>query len=219
MGSDKQLELPVRYCWCDLETSDLGAPHLISPVEIVLKVQEPDGSEDSLRQLVQLLPGDIMSPGATETHGYSQEDTKDFMDPRFAIVELKRFLRQKVNRFDPQDKLLFSGYNAFFDYTTLRAWFERQGVEFFGAFFWWPPFDVMTWAAKKLAPFRHNIPDFKLSTLAAFLGAQVDDKLLHGASYDIELTQFIHRTLEGADHERISSLVRQGNRISRKAAS
>lgn len=213
MGSDKPLTLPVRYAWCDLETNDVPPCEKISPVEISLIVEDSDGSLDELRLLVQLLPGDIMSPEATEAHGYTQEDTEGFMDPRFAIIRLKRFLRSKVNRFDRQDKLLFAGYNALFDYTILRRWFERQGVEFFGSFFFWPPFDVMSWAGKILAPYRHHIPDFQLSTLATFLGAQVDDAKLHGASYDLELTRYIYRTLEGADYERLSLLVRRGSSI------
>jgi DNA polymerase III epsilon subunit-like protein len=215
LGTD--LLKPVRYAWCDLETTDVEDPLCLSPIQIFVKVEEPDGSVDSLNLFVQPLAGDIMSQGATDAHGFTMEDTKDFMDPRFAVVRLKRFLRGKVNRYDPTDKLLFSGYNAFFDYKVLRVWFERQNVEFFGAFFSWPPYDVMSYAGKKLAPIRHHFPDFSLETVARFLGYQITDDRLHDAEYDIELTQYVSNVIERESHD-LYALVRRGDRIIKEFA-
>ena len=63
--------------------------------------------------------------------------------------------------------------------------------KFFGSWFWANSMDVMVLATVYLANKRTEMENFKLSTVAATLGVQVDGDSLHNAMYDIELTKAV----------------------------
>ena len=48
--------------------------------------------------------------------------------------------------------------------------------------------DVYALAVECLHPFRDDIKDFKLQTVAKYLGIQVVEDSLHNATYDVHLT-------------------------------
>ena len=101
-------------------------------------------------------------------------------------------LSKHVNRYDKTDKFYLAGFNnAAFDNRHLRMFFIRNNDLFFGSWFWSNCMDAMLLATRKLAPIRHTMPNFKLATVAQFLGVQVDESKLHDAEYDIYLTMEI----------------------------
>jgi DNA polymerase-3 subunit epsilon len=63
--------------------------------------------------------------------------------------------------------------------------------KFFGSWFWANSMDVMVLVTVHLANKRTEMENFKLSTVAATLGVQVDGDSLHNAMYDIELTKTV----------------------------
>ena len=101
-------------------------------------------------------------------------------------------LAKYVDRFDKRDKFFLVGYNnAAFDNQFLRGFFLQNGDVYFGSWFWSNSFDVMVLATSYLAERRAEMENFKLSTVAKFLGIWVSDDELHNAMYDIELTMKI----------------------------
>jgi DNA polymerase-3 subunit epsilon len=58
---------------------------------------------------------------------------------------------------------------------------------YFGSWFWSDSIDVMVMASFKLRKVRHELVDFKQSTVAKFLGIEIDETKLHDAKYDIEI--------------------------------
>lgn len=85
------------------------------------------------------------------------------------------------------------GYKlAGFDNQFLRGFFLQNGDNYFGSWFWSNSIDVMVLASAYLADRRAEMENFKLSTVAKFLGVSVSDDSLHNALYDIELTRAVY---------------------------
>lgn len=101
-------------------------------------------------------------------------------------------LGKYVDKYNSKDKFFLVGYNnAAFDNQFLRGFFLQNNDKFFGSWFWANTMDVMVLATVYLANKRTEMENFKLSTVAATLGVQVDGDSLHNAMYDIELTKAV----------------------------
>ena len=97
-------------------------------------------------------------------------------------------LSKYVDKFDKKDKFHLIGYNnASFDNQFFRAFFVQNNDVYFGSWFWSDSIDVMVMASFKLRKVRHELVDFKQSTVAKFLGIEIDESKLHDAKYDIEI--------------------------------
>lgn len=102
-------------------------------------------------------------------------------------------LAKYVDKFNKKDKFFLVGYNnAAFDNQFLRGFFLQNGDVYFGSWFWANSIDVMVLASAYLAERRPEMENFKLSTVAKFLGVSVSDDSLHNALYDIELTRAVY---------------------------
>lgn len=55
----------------------------------------------------------------------------------------------------------------------------------------------MVMAGFRLAEQRPDMPDFKLATVAKWMGIEVDEAKLHDATYDLILTRGIYERLRG----------------------
>lgn len=132
-----------------------------------------------------------------DLHGLTEAELRGFPYPKVVHDKLLETLSTYVNRYEPGDKYTLIGYNAMFDYEFLRSWFDKCGDKFFGSWFWFPPIDVMTLAANHLMEVRHKLHNFKLATVASFLGIEVDTKMLHDGFYDITLTRDIYSRIKG----------------------
>lgn len=97
-------------------------------------------------------------------------------------------LSKYVDKFDKKDKFHLIGYNnASFDNQFFRAFFVQNNDVYFGSWFWSDSIDVMVMASYRLRNVRHELVDFKQSTVAKFLGIEIDESKLHDAKYDIEI--------------------------------
>lgn len=102
-------------------------------------------------------------------------------------------LGRYVDKFNKKDKFFLVGYNnAAFDNQFLRGFFLQNGDTYFGSWFWANSIDVMVLASAYLMNRRTEMENFKLSTVAKFLGVSVSDESLHNALYDIRLTRAIY---------------------------
>ena len=97
-------------------------------------------------------------------------------------------LSKYVDKFDKKDKFFLVGYNnASFDNSFFRAFFVQNNDNYFGSWFWSNSLDAMVLASNFLINERNNMIDFKQSTVAKYLGIEVDETKLHDAEYDVNL--------------------------------
>jgi len=139
------------------------------------------------------LPDDYVTPVGNVTKAMmaeygSQED---------GYRALKNILDKYVSRFDAKDKFFMVGYNCqSFDNQFLRQFFLEQGDQFFGSYFWSVTLDVMVLVGEKLIEERPFMPNFKLETVAEYLGVAVDGVGYHEAMTDINTTRELYLMLK-----------------------
>lgn len=141
--------------------------------------------------------GELLDPKAMEVNGKTREDLENYPSPTDVYLNLVNIFKQHVDKFNKKDKFFFAGYNARFDYDFLRSWFEKNGDPYFGSWFFFPPIDVMNLAAFALMEHRAELPNFKLGTVAEYLGVTPQEGNLHDALVDIETTIKIVNKLKG----------------------
>lgn len=130
---------------------------------------------------------------ALEIGGVTEEQIKQYPSMKIVYFELSKMLLNYVDKFNKTDKFHLCGYNnRSFDDQMLRAWFVQCGDKYFGSYFWSDSFDVLVLCSEILSSKRSSLADFKLKTVAAFCGIEVDETQLHDASYDIMLTKKLH---------------------------
>lgn len=117
------------------------------------------------------------------------------LSAREAYARLIECLSRHCDKFDKKDKLHFVAYNAKFDVEFIRAFFEKNGDQFFGSWFWNPPICAMQAAAWMTMRVRGALPNFKLETLCKCAELGWDESLAHDASYDISQTLELFRYL------------------------
>ena len=116
---------------------------------------------------------DQFSDQAMSKHNHTPEEIHQFPDPYETYQQFIAILQKYVDKYD----------NKF-----LRSWFESNGDQNFGSWFWHPWIDVMSIAAHHLRYERHKLTNFQLVTVAEHLGIKVINHKAHGALYDAEMT-------------------------------
>lgn len=175
----------------DLETTGTNPAkngiHQISG-EIVI-----DGeTKESFDFKVQPNPKCIIEEEALKVAGVTREKVLAYPPMREVYNQLTAMLGKYVDKYNRMDKFFLVGYNnAAFDNQFFRGFFLQNGDQYFGSWFWSNSFDVMVLATPALANKRERMPNFKLSTVAEWLGITVDEEKLHDAGYDIWLTREI----------------------------
>lgn len=181
----------MKLLFFDLETTGVNPGkngiHQISG-EIVI-----DGvTKEKFDFKVQPNPKAVIEEQALQVAGVTREQVMAYTPMREIYNQFVGMLGKYVNKFNKTDKFFLVGYNnASFDNQFLRGFFLQNGDNYFGSWFWSNSIDVMVLASNKLADRRHEMENFKLSTVAKFLGVQVNDDDLHNAFYDIYLTKAI----------------------------
>lgn len=124
--------------------------------------------------------------------------------PKMDVVhkQLTVILDKYVDRYDKMDKFHFIGYNASFDNDFLRAFFVQNNDLYFGSLFYSDNIDVMALAGEQLKHIRHTMDDFKLHTVAAKLGIEVDKSKLHKSIYDVHITRQMHYAIRQKTEKR-----------------
>lgn len=110
--------------------------------------------------------------------------------------KFSELLSKYIDKFDSKDKFHLVGYNnRSFDDHFLRSWFGKCGDKYFGSWFWADSIDVLVLASHYLSKERSCLANFKLPTVAEYLGIEVDKSKLHDAMYDVFLTMSIYKKL------------------------
>ena len=142
---------------------------------------------------VQPNPKCVIEEPALQVAGVTREQVMAYPAMGDVYRQFVALLGKYVDKYKKTDKFFLVGYNnASFDNQFLRGFFLQNGDQYFGSWFWSNSIDVMVLASAKLAERRHEMENFKLATVAKFLGVHVDEDSLHNADYDIYLTKAIY---------------------------
>lgn len=76
-------------------------------------------------------------------HGFTEEQIRNFPDPRVTYGEIISFLSKYVDRFNKLDKFSPCGYNVDFDIRFLRQFFMKMGDKYYGSWFNWNVIDPL----------------------------------------------------------------------------
>ncbi len=142
---------------------------------------------------VQPNPKCVIEEQALQVAGVTREQVMAYPPMDVVYRDFVSMLGKYVDKYNKTDKFFLVGYNnASFDNQFLRGFFLQNGDKYFGSWFWSNSIDVMVLASAHLAERRTEMENFKLATVANFLGVQVDENSLHDAYYDIYLTKAIY---------------------------
>lgn len=186
----------MKQLFYDLETT--GVKHWRHGIHQIAGIVVIDGEEKE-RFDIKMQPyekAEIIDK-ALEVGGITREDLQSYPSMEAGKIQLSRILNKYVDRFDSKDKFHLVGYNnRAFDDKFLRAYFEYNNDRFFGSWFWADSLDVMVIASYALREERAKLVNFKLGTVAKYIGLDFDDEAAHDAFYDVSKTLEIYNTLE-----------------------
>lgn len=141
---------------------------------------------------VQPNPKAQIEDAALEVGDVTREQIMAYPPMGQVYTQLVAMLGKYVNKFDKTDKFHLVGYNnRGFDDNFFRGFFLQNGDNFFGSWFWADSIDVLVLASTFLADRRAELPNFKLATVADFLGIDTTAGKLHDASFDIFVTKVV----------------------------
>lgn len=185
----------IKYCFIDVETTGLTEKHGIIQIAGAIVKREEDSKNlmvwDQFSFRCQPFRGmDLIADEALAVNGVTREQMETFPPPTVIYSKLVEILGAHCDKFDPTDKMFFTGYNAEFDNQRMREWFKKNNDDFFGSWFFNPAKDVMQLALDYLEETRYTMKNFKLGTVATKMGITSSGNL-HEAGADIELTMKI----------------------------
>jgi DNA polymerase III subunit epsilon len=133
---------------------------------------------------------------AFEKNKSSIEKIHQMPHPLKSFSKFCTMLRKYADQYDKTDKFHIIGYNnTTFDDPVLRRWFSQNGSKWYGSFFWHPQIDVMQLAAYILLDKRAQMENFRLGTVAEFLGLKVLPEESHDGLCDARLTRQMYYEL------------------------
>lgn len=181
----------------DLETTGLDyTKHGIHQIsgEIVIN----GVTKESFDFKVQPFAGSIIEEEALKVAGVTKDQILSYPPMNEVYWQIVKMLSKYVDKYNRTDKFFLVGFNnSAFDNDFFRSFFDRNGDKYFGSWFWSNSFDVMVLATPVLAEKRPLMPNFKLATVAEWMGIIVDSEKLHDAGYDIFLTKAIFDKIMG----------------------
>lgn len=141
---------------------------------------------------VQPNPKAQVEDAALAVGGVTREQIMAYPPMGQVYTQLVTMLAKYVNKYDKTDKFHLVGYNnRGFDDNFFRGFFLQNGDNYFGSWFWADSIDVLVLASTFLADRRAELPNFKLATVADFLGIDTTAGKLHDASFDIYVTKAV----------------------------
>lgn len=143
-------------------------------------------------------PLDVIEEEALQINRHTREELLLWPNGATTYGHFTTMLGKHCDKFDRSDKIHFVGYNADFDSSFVRRWFEKCGDQYFGSWFFWPILDVSKLAGIRLMKTRASLRDFKLMTVARFLNlitAEEADAGAHDALFDIKVTMKLFKVL------------------------
>jgi DNA polymerase-3 subunit epsilon len=132
----------------------------------------------------------------------TEDQVRAYPDQKVTFIKFKEMLKKYIDPYNAKQKAHLVGFNnRFFDDSFLRMWFELNGDQFIGSWFWHDTIDALVLASQYLLKRRPNMSSFKQSGVAMELGLKVEEGKLHDAMYDVKLARGIYRIVTGLDIE------------------
>ena len=183
------------------DTETTGTNHRKHSIIQLSGIIEKNGKEiDRFKFNVKPHPKAIIEPEALVANGHKLEDLQGYEDMGRVHKRLIAILSRYVDRYNPKDKAWLIGYNnRAFDDFFLRKFFELNDDIYIGSWFWNDTIDVLVLASQQLQGQRSMLKNFKLQTVAEFLGIDVDPEKLHDSMYDTEITREARKILVDKD--------------------
>ena len=186
-----------KFLYIDTETSgvDCEKNALIQLAGIIVINGE---EKERFNFFIRPFPEDIILEKALEIGGFTEEQittSPEFEEPGIVYKKFIKILGKYVKKFNKADKFTMFAYNSKFDMDFLRAWFKKNNDKYWGSWVYFPSICIMNQAAYKLMAKRHLLENFKLMTVAKFVGVELDETRLHDALYDIEISRNLLKKL------------------------
>jgi DNA polymerase III subunit epsilon len=181
----------TKLLFFDLETT--GVNHRKNGIHQISGLVDIDGIiKEEFDFKVRPNPQAVIEEEALKVGGVTREQIEAYTPMRTVYNQFTEILARYVGKFDKKDKFHLVGYNnREFDDPFLRAWFVQNFDDYFGSWFWADSLDCLVLSSYVLREERAKLQDFKLKTVAKYLGITVDETKLHDARYDIGLTREI----------------------------
>lgn len=142
-------------------------------------------------------PSAIIEEEALKVANVKLDDILLYPTQQEVYTELIKILSKYCDKYNKSDKFHLVGYNiASFDIPFLRAFFKQCNDNYFGSWFYPDCLDVYVLASNRLKNVRNELGNFKQSTVAKYLGIEVDESKLHDAIYDVEICYSIYKKIE-----------------------
>jgi DNA polymerase-3 subunit epsilon len=187
----------LKILWVDVETTGLksdknGIHQLSGCIDFNGKMV------DTFNYHIKPFDGCEIDEKSLAINNLKKEDLDKYPSEASAFKAFNSLLKKYVVPYDKTDRYYIAGYNVHFDKQFLYPFFERNGgvLPFL---VWGNHIDVMVLATQKLLIEREKLKDFKLGTVAKYLGIQYDTTDLHNADVDIDLTRKIYYLLLKSD--------------------
>lgn len=188
--------MDLKLLFLDVETNGLdgnvnGLNQISGIIDINGKVEEEFDFH------VSPFEQDFITSEALKACHKSRDQIYSQADPRDVHRDLIKRFGNHVNKFKRWDKFILVAYNSNFDHEHLRAFFSKCEDKFFGSWFHMPDFCVMRYALKFLMKKRARLENFKLGTVAEFLGiAKRDDPRWHDSKFDVAVTRDLYYLID-----------------------
>ena len=138
---------------------------------------------------------DILDPEVEKVTGITLEKLSKMEDPGKTHDEFIALLDKYVNRYDKKDKFHFINYRVDFDEDMLIRWFKNNDDDYFFSWFWHPGLCMMHAANVYLQKEREELRNFKMDTVAEYLGIKIDATKQHNALYDATIAMEIYNKI------------------------
>lgn len=185
----------IKKLFCDLETSGLDPKK--NGVLTIGGIIEYGGIYEEFELKSKPFSEDEIDMAALAVNKITIEELGTFPEPREMYHQLMSHISSHVNRYDKKDKLFFIAHNGIrFDEPFLREFFNKNGNNYFGSYFFYPPICTMAMASLYLMPIRHKMEQFRLHNIAEKVGIEVDEAVRHTALGDTKLMRKLYYVLQ-----------------------
>jgi DNA polymerase-3 subunit epsilon len=189
----------IKILWLDTETTGLdSSKNNIWEIGLIAEINGKIVDQERFKFCPP--DGTIYDDSAMKTSHITKEEIEKFHPEKDVFPFILNIVKKHLTAFSKFDKWFVAGYRTHFDLDFLYKLFERnkQVLAFyiFGNYI-----DVSVLATQALMVQRDQMKDFKLGTVANFLGIKVDEnEELHDALTDIKLTRDIYYHLLKKEH-------------------
>lgn len=190
-----------KILWCDVETTGTDEKkHGLIQISALIDI---DGHIiDEFDEYVRPFKNDFITKTALEKNNTTLDELRYNIEKYQEACEVHNkfidWMGKHVNRFDKKDKFIIAGKKTEFDIRFLRAWWDKCGDNYYGAWFHYPHLDLEQRLAEVMLHEDELMLDrYRLEDICRFIGVELNDA--HNSKFDILATYKCWYKLEGRD--------------------